>query len=183
VARACDRFAVENVPEYEHGYLERMVRDSMTTKARLLHYFPAPAPTGKAADASSSVANNTTANDEDDDWCATHLDHGCLTGLTSAMYIDEALCFPSSPTATPHATSTSTDEGGSNVPLPLPELQASPDPAAGLYIQSRGGEVVQVKIPRDCLAFQTGAALESVTKGRLRAVPVSWSWYSKRWMM
>jgi len=99
------------------------------------------------------------------------------------MYVDEALSFPSSPTATPHATPTSTDEGGSNVPLPLPELQASPDPAAGLYIQSRGGEVVQVKIPRDCLAFQTGAALESVTKGRLRAVPVSLSsLYVKRMM-
>lgn len=133
--------------------------DSLATKARLLHYFPPPA---------SAQEKKEESDGDNDDWCATHLDHGCLTGLTSAMYVNEALCFPD---AKPEATSTSTDEGGANAPLPLPELESPPDPKAGLYIQSRHGEVVKVNIPRDCLAFQTGEALERITKGRLRAVP------------
>jgi hypothetical protein len=40
-----------------------VVKTSTTTKARLLHYFPAEA--GAALDEKT-----------DDDWCATHLDHG-----------------------------------------------------------------------------------------------------------
>lgn len=30
---------------------------------------------------------------------------------------------------------------------------------------------MQVKIPRDCIAFQTGEALERITKGKFKAVP------------
>ncbi|PLB46674.1 Clavaminate synthase-like protein [Aspergillus steynii IBT 23096] len=141
VARACDRYASANIPGYKTGYLEHVVRTSLTTKARLLHYFPS----NSAADSDSN----------DDDWCATHLDHGCLTGLTSAMFVDEA-ASPPSPT---------------NSDTPLPELPQSPDPQAGLYIQSRTGEVVKVNIPRDCLAFQTGEALQLITQGKFRAVP------------
>ncbi|POR36131.1 hypothetical protein TPAR_03670, partial [Tolypocladium paradoxum] len=54
---------------------------------------------------------------------------------------------------------------------PLAELAASPDPSAGLYVKSRAGETVQVRIPRDCIAFQTGEALERITAGRFKAVP------------
>lgn len=54
---------------------------------------------------------------------------------------------------------------------PLKELPTSPDPTAGLYVQSRSGETVQVKIPKDCIAFQTGEALERITKGKFKAVP------------
>ncbi|KAF9889932.1 hypothetical protein FE257_006806 [Aspergillus nanangensis] len=143
VARACDRYAQANIPDYKNGYLEHVVRTSLTTKARLLHYFPAE-------------AEPSVADDNDDDWCATHLDHGCLTGLTSAMFVDEAANPPL--------------DGGS-ASTPLPELAQSPDPKAGLYIQSRTGEVVKVNIPRDCLAFQTGEALQLITRGRFRAVP------------
>lgn len=53
----------------------------------------------------------------------------------------------------------------------LAELPSSPDPTAGLYIQSRSGKTVQVKIPRDCIAFQTGEALERITRGKFKAVP------------
>ncbi|KAL3463369.1 hypothetical protein BJX64DRAFT_257133 [Aspergillus heterothallicus] len=146
VARACDRYAEGSIEGYKSGYLERVVQSSLTTKARLLHYFPT-ADTG--ADAEEEKEG------DDDDWCATHLDHGCLTGLTSAMFIDEH--------ANPPLPASSTE--------PLPELQASPDPKAGLYIQSRTGEVVKVNIPKDCLAFQTGEALQLITKGKFRAVP------------
>ncbi|KAI2295096.1 hypothetical protein LOZ03_001301 [Ophidiomyces ophidiicola] len=147
VARACDRYAEHNIEEYKPGYLEHVVKTSMTSKARLLHYFPAPAedPAQTPADAS-----------EDDDWCGTHLDHGCLTGLTSAMFVDEAAHPP---------------EADTSKSAPIPELPTSPDPKAGLYIRSRTGDVVKVNIPKDCLAFQTGEALEVITKGKFKAVP------------
>ncbi|OOF97257.1 hypothetical protein ASPCADRAFT_206077 [Aspergillus carbonarius ITEM 5010] len=146
VARACDRFAVESVQGYREGYLERVVRGSVTTKARLLHYFP----TGEG-----SEEGDEKKEENDDDWCATHLDHGCLTGLTSAMFVDEEEHNPQL------ADKTS----------PLPELGVSPDPKAGLYIRSRTGQIVKVNIPKDCLAFQTGEALQLITQGQFRAVP------------
>lgn len=151
VAQACDRYAEEKIDDYKPGYLEHIVRTSSTTKARLLHYYPSP-PVGPGGGQDDTP---------DDDWCATHLDHGCLTGLTSAMFVDEAGVLPliQSPDAT-----------GPYLPV-LPELPSSPDPAAGLYIQSRNGQTVQVKIPRGCIAFQTGEALEKITKGKFRAVP------------
>lgn len=159
VARACDRYAVANVEGYGEGYLERVVTSSVATKARLLHYFP--------SDPSSPVEDG----DEDDDWCATHLDHGCLTGLTSAMFLDEAVAFddPSPPSSSGVRQQQEKHPSGF-LPV-LPELDTSPDPKAGLYIHSRAGAVVKVAIPRDCLAFQTGLALERITRGKFRAVP------------
>ncbi|KAK9370557.1 hypothetical protein V1509DRAFT_616164 [Lipomyces kononenkoae] len=128
VAKACDRYCLVNIKNYTSGYLEHIVSTSTTTKARLLHYFPP-----------SSNSNNNN-------WCGEHIDHSCLTGLTSAMYLDE-------------------------VNDPTQELDKSPDPEAGLYIRSRNGEIVKVAIPRDCLAFQTGEALQVVTENQFRAVP------------
>jgi len=158
VAQACDRYAETQVPDYTPGYLEHVVRTSTTTKARLLHYFPSP----PAVVSTSNGEQETGSESVDDDWCATHLDHGCLTGLTSAMFIDETQTSPAVPvTAASH---------GKYLPS-LPELASSPDPHAGLYIQSRTGRIVQVKIPKDCLAFQTGEALERITRGRFKAVP------------
>lgn len=125
------------------------MKTSTTTKARLLHYFPA-----EAKEASSEGL--------DDDWCATHLDHGCLTGLTSAMFINETRNPPVIPVSYSYRPTTLS---------PLKELPTSPDPTAGLYIKSRSGETVQVKIPKDCIAFQTGEALERITKGKFKAVP------------
>lgn len=53
----------------------------------------------------------------------------------------------------------------------MPCFPESPDPLAGLYIRSRQLETVKVSIPADCLAFQTGSALELMTMGALKAVP------------
>jgi hypothetical protein len=159
VAQACDRFAEKEIVGYPKAYLERMVSTSTTTKARLLHYFPEK-PKGEPAPVKAAEIVNGTG--DEDDWCATHLDHGCLTGLTSAMFVDETKSAPIAPKFEP-----SSDP----VLAPLEELPASPDPAAGLYIKSRAGETVQVRIPRDCIAFQTGEALERITGGRFKAVP------------
>lgn len=52
-----------------------------------------------------------------------------------------------------------------------PVVVGSPSPQSGLYIRTRGGDLRKVGIPPDCLAFQTGEALELATEGRLRATP------------
>lgn len=145
VARQCDRYGEAKIDGYRKGYLEHVVSTSHASKARLLHYFAPPraGPFGKIP----SV--------DEDDWCATHVDHGCLTGLTSAMFIDEQECVPKM-------------ENGF---MPLAELPGPPDARAGLYIESRAGQTVKVSIPRDCLAFQTGQTLELITKGKFKAVP------------
>lgn len=82
-----------------------------------------------------------------DSWCGFHLDHSLLTGLCSAMYLRSS--------------------GGSVDPA----VVQSPSPASGLYIRTRGGDLTKVSIPVDCLAFQTGEALELATSGKLRATP------------
>ena len=153
VARQCDRFAEAEIQGYQSGYLERMVKSSRTTKGRLLHYFPNDESSSPPIDSRPQTnghthangANTETKDADEDTWCTTHLDHGCLTGLTSAQYIDES-------------------DG-------LTELPTSPSPTAGLYIRDRSGKTHKVAIPKDCLAFQTGEALELITQGRFKAVP------------
>jgi hypothetical protein len=143
VARSCDQYASRYVQGYEPGYLGHMVKTSATTKARLLHYFP-PEPSSPPSSSSSSSpsgSSNGAQSDNDDSsdsWCTSHLDDGCLTALTSALYIDES--FPLPPITSTTAPS-------------LPSLSAPPDPAAGLYVRSRTSNVVKVDIPSDCLAF------------------------------
>lgn len=52
-----------------------------------------------------------------------------------------------------------------------PKLATSSSLQSGLYIRNRGGDLIKVSIPTDCLAFQTGEALELATEGKLRATP------------
>jgi len=81
-----------------------------------------------------------------DSWCGFHLDHSLITGLCSAMYL-------------------SYENSGE------PVVRSAPTPTSGLYIKTRGGKLTKVSIPSDCLAFQTGEALELATNGNLRATP------------
>ncbi|EAU92647.2 hypothetical protein CC1G_01692 [Coprinopsis cinerea okayama7 len=81
-----------------------------------------------------------------DSWCGFHLDHSLLTGLCSAIFLRK-------------------EENGE------PTVVPSPSPQAGLYIKTRGGALTKVSIPADCLAFQTGEALEIATGGKLLATP------------
>ncbi|KAI0004204.1 Clavaminate synthase-like protein [Russula compacta] len=81
-----------------------------------------------------------------DSWCGFHVDHSLLTGLCSALYIQHTPGVP-------------------------PKAIPSPSPSSGLYIRTRGGDLTKVTIPPDCLAFQTGEALELATAGKLRATP------------
>ncbi|EXJ73326.1 uncharacterized protein A1O5_03086 [Cladophialophora psammophila CBS 110553] len=197
VARACDRFAEHEIDGYEAGYLEKVVQGSETTKARLLHYFPTAQETvnGKSANVDSNGnlngGNNTNghyvsvlseeqekakanAKDEpeiDDSWCTTHLDHGCLTGLTSAMFLDESSPSPSASASSSSASESAPPDSEHSHFHEYTELPSSSDPQSGLYILSRSGQIHKVSIPRDALAFQTGEALELITRGRFKAVP------------
>ncbi|KAL8783665.1 MAG: hypothetical protein Q9213_004459 [Squamulea squamosa] len=89
------------------------------------------------------------------------LDHGCLTGLTSAVYVDESA----------HRPTLAAFKGSSTLPPPLAILPGTTDPDGGLYIHSRTGVVTKVQIPTDCLAFQTGETLQLITGGKFKAVP------------
>lgn len=128
VAENCDKYIKEIDPNYSGNFLKRVVADSTCSKARLLHYYP------------MAEGGNT------DDWCGEHLDHSCITGLTSALFLDES-------------------EGLTHA------LDKSPDPDAGLYIRNRHNELRKVNIPADCLAFQTGSALQETSKSKFKAVP------------
>jgi len=85
--------------------------------------------------------------------CGTHLDHSLLTGLCSAMYLSSS--------------------SSSSSPTPVPP----PSKSAGLYIYPRHPpntsrpEAIKVQIPPNCLAFQTGEALELLTASKLAATP------------
>uniref|UniRef100_A0A0W0FAK2 Clavaminate synthase-like protein n=1 Tax=Moniliophthora roreri TaxID=221103 RepID=A0A0W0FAK2_MONRR len=131
---ACQPFALSQLSDTSVS-LPKLIGGSQTSKARLLHYFPAS-------------ADSLPKEDEPiDSWCGFHLDHSILTGLCSAIYLSK-------------------NEG-----QPEPTVIPSPSPQSGLYIRTRGGELTKVAIPADCLAFQTGEALEIATGGKLRATP------------
>lgn len=81
--------------------------------------------------------------------CGDHVDHSLLTALCPAMY----LFHP---------------EGNNGLtPLAVP----APTESSGLFIRTRSGRELKAKIPTDCLAFQTGEALELLTRQQLKATP------------
>ncbi|KAK4551254.1 hypothetical protein LTR86_011268 [Recurvomyces mirabilis] len=141
----CDKYMSASSERHIAGSLEKLVRHSVTTKARLLHYYPPP-------DAGSAVDRKSG-----DSWCASHRDLAALTGLVPEMFVDEAVHPPYV-----------TVDASVSLP-PLSELDAHPDPSAGLWIQDQAKHWVHVHIPRNNLAFQIGTVFERVTGGSLQA--------------
>lgn len=81
-------------------------------------------------------------------WCGWHNDHGSLTGLTPAMYLDA--------------------EGRELEGARLQEAAAG----AGLFVLSRSGDLVHVVgVPADHLLFQIGETAEIHSGGVLQATP------------
>jgi hypothetical protein len=76
----------------------------------MLHYFPF-----------------TQKGTGDGDWCGWHNDHGALTALTSAMYMDE---------------------NGNEAQIKSND--------GGLYAKNRFAEMARIPIPPNMLAFQLG---------------------------
>lgn len=118
-------------PGYHPHRLENILRYSKCCKGRLLHYY--------AMEASSS---GTVNNDGDfSNWCGWHNDHGSITGLFPALYIENG------------------------------QIIECPDPQSGLYIKSRSGKLVHAKLPPDSLAFQIGETSQVHSGGLLHATP------------
>jgi isopenicillin N synthase-like dioxygenase len=115
VAIHCDKYLKTAFQDLPPEFLQSMIRDSITHKARLLHYFPI----------SQKDAEPTPDGGNMDSWCGLHLDHSVLTGLTSAMYFDESdSSFPE------------IDKSNSKVAQVLQD--------AGLYIKNKRDEFTQV---------------------------------------
>jgi len=127
VTKHCDAYVEKQNPKYKPGQIYKVLSESRCFKARMLHYFP------------------KTIDDIDKDsskWCGWHLDHGSITGLCSAMYLDSNL-----------------------------KQVSAPDARAGLYIRNRAGQEIKALIPKDCIAFQIGETSQIVSGGLLRATP------------
>jgi hypothetical protein len=134
--------------------LPELIRSSQTIKARLLHYFP-PSPDSQPSEIDEPI----------DSWCGFHLDHSLLTGLCSVgSFVIESFAGV---IVSKFFQAMFLREDPGREPTVVP----SPSPASGLYIRARGGDVTKVSIPANCLAFQTGEALELATSGKLRATP------------
>ena len=116
-------------------------------QGRLLHYFPPEAgrqqPWQQTIPTNGDIQHTLTSTDgphvssrpsaDDspaDSWCGEHTDHGALTGLTAAMYL----------------------QGGNEVPCPGSQ--------AGLYIRTCHRQPLRVSIPPDHLAFQMGETFQ-----------------------
>jgi len=129
LAKQCDRHVSKQCKGYPANKLYDIIKKSRTPKARLLHYFPLD---------ESTVDPNADFSS----WCGWHNDHGSLTGLVPAMYIDH---------------------NNQIVPPPYPD--------AGLYIKGRDGSLVHVVVPGDHLAFQIGESASIHSGGILQATP------------
>lgn len=137
VAGVCDRYMTkalktESELSLPSDYLRRIVASSDTTKARLLHY-------------QAALQISSDESDKDTKWCGEHLDHSCLTALTSNYYMR-------------------TDDPE------MKEVFLPSDNPSGLMIRDRSGKLVKVEIPTHALAFQTGSALQEITGSRFKAV-------------
>jgi hypothetical protein len=114
----------------------------------LLHYFPTPEKKEEEEDddddqAKDDINNNGDNANEFSDWCGWHNDHGTLTGLLPAMYLDV----------------------DGNI------IDDPPDVEAGLYIKSRDGRLLRAIIPQNAIAFQVGETAQVHTGGLLKATP------------
>jgi isopenicillin N synthase-like dioxygenase len=87
--------------------------------------------------------SESTPDTSVDSWIGFHNDSGYLTALAGDIYMDPQ----------------------GNL------LKESPNPEAGLYVEDRNQQVVQVTIPSDCMAIQMGECTQIVTGGSVVATP------------
>ncbi len=99
LARHVDHYIAVRQTGYSAHRLQHLIDTGRCPKGRLLHYFPL------SASQLETARKEQGAQEDVGSWCGFHNDHGSLTALTSAMYVDS---------------------NGREVP--------NPDPNAGLYI-------------------------------------------------
>ena len=145
VAKQCDDYTASQCPSYEGGKLFKLLQRSKCCKGRFLHYYPADQVQHLVGGQGNTAPDAVAAADMAfSDWCGWHNDHGSLTGLVPAMFMNAR---------------------GEEVP--------NPDPSAGLYIRSTTGTLVKVLLPpgSSSLAFQIGETAQIHTGGVLQATP------------
>lgn len=144
VAKQCDDYTASQCPGYEDGKLFKLLQRSKCCKGRFLHYYPADQVQHLMGVRENAVDKAADPDVAFSDWCGWHNDHGSLTGLVPAMFIDA---------------------DGEEVP--------NPDPSAGIYIRSTTGTLVKVVLPPGSshLAFQIGETTQIHTGGILQATP------------
>ena len=126
VIKQCDDYLkLESNGKIPNNYLYNMIMESNTPKARLLHYYEQP----------------ECKKMELDGACGWHLDHGGLTVLTKAVYLNEN----------------------------YEEVQEPED--CGLYIKDRHGNVHHGVIPENSVLCQMGEIFQVLSGGLLRATP------------
>lgn len=131
LAQHIDAYLVAEKAGYQPDTLLKILETSKSHIGRLLHYFPHDAAPGA----------------EDSAWCGWHNDHGALTGLLSAMWLDQAT--------------------GEEVSA----AEATKGTDSGLFVRTRLGEMVKVSIPPDQIAFQMGETTQILSGGLLQATP------------
>lgn len=187
VARHCDALVEERTGRKPVPSLAGMIKESRTSKGRLLHYFPVGSnestqqndvsmqdnagqqdeqqreeeETEKVKTPNRLKADDNTGMDGDSDktplWCGFHNDHGTITGLLPAQLFD------SNDNMSLSSSSSSTDN---NRQITSPGTR---DSKAGLYVACDGVNPRRVVIPSDAVAFQIGETAQIVTGGFFRA--------------
>lgn len=137
VAQQVDNYISSKCSTYEPSKLNRVITTSKCCKARLLHYF-----SRTEEECAAQKAKDDGSQDAFSSWCGWHNDHGSLTGLVSAMFLDENM---------------------NEVP--------NTDPEAGLYAKTRGNQLVKVNIPLDHIAYQIGETAQIHSGGIVQATP------------
>lgn len=125
VLKSCDQYLDTQIEEYPKNNLYNIIKNSKTYKARLLHYYELP----------------EEKNEEEDASCSWHLDHGGLTILTKAVYLDQ---------------------GYNEVKEPE---------NCGLCIKDQNGNIHHCVIPENALLCQVGEMLQILSGGYLQATP------------
>jgi isopenicillin N synthase-like dioxygenase len=123
VLKSCDKYLDTQIDEYPKNYLHDIIKNSKTYKARLLHYYELP----------------EEKNLEDDASCSWHLDHGGLTILTKAVYLDKN----------------------------YNEIEEPEN--CGLSIRDKNGKIHMCVIPENALLCQIGEILQILSGGFLKA--------------
>jgi isopenicillin N synthase-like dioxygenase len=148
IATQCDKFVQSKCPSYPPRYLHSIISNSKCCKARLLHYFPLE----------SQCAAPAPEDDLFSSWCGWHNDHGSLTGLTSAMYLD---------LEGREVTNVDKDAGVSAV-FSCRHIISIHSSLLGLYVRNRKSELIKVNIPEANIAFQIGETAQIHSGGFLQ---------------
>lgn len=127
------------------------VSDPACSRGRLLCYLPERREVGEVTEMGEMGEMTSQRTQSSKMWCGWHTDHGALTALCPAMYLDA---------------------DGREVECPVSLPGGSTDPQSpGLHIRTRSGALLRASIRQDALAFQVGEALERISGGALEATP------------